>query len=189
MRRHVFFLTLCFYGLGLAFFLPAASGQEQTRWKVTSPYQSIPLKRAELPGAAAFGMVKGPAWLVIAYRPDGGIPTASLLVNESLIEAFPVDAFEGPEGIGGTRSLVQVALQDDGPSKSVHVGGAFLDSDIFEWLFAPPKEELERWLAAAGKEIKIYVLDPADESRRLEAVFSLPEDTQPLRDMLGGYLK
>ena len=189
MRRHVFLFTLCFYGLGFVFFLPTALAEEPTAWKITAPYQTNPLKRAELPGAAIFGNVKGPARLVVAYRPDGGIPTASLLINEPLIKAFPVDVFEGPEGIGGAQRLVQVGLRDGAPLQSVYAGGAFLASDTFEWLFVLPKAEIQRWLASTGKEMKIYVLDPEDKSRRLEASFILPEDTRPLRGMLGDYLK
>lgn len=189
MRRYVFFLSLCFSGLGLALFLLAALAEEPAAWKIATPYQTIPLKWAELPGKAVFGNVTDPARLRIAYRPDGGVPTASLLISASLIKAFPVDAFEGPEGIGGEQRLVQTALQDGGPVKSLYVGGAFLDSDIFEWLFVLPKEEIQRWLAATGKEMKIYVLDPADKSRCLEASFTLPEDARPLRGMLQKYLK
>ena len=189
MRRYMLFPILCFCGLGLALFLPAALAKEQAAWEITTPYQTNPLKRADLPGTAAFGDITGPARLSIAYRPDGGIPTASLLIARPLSEAFPVDAFEGPEGIGGTQLLLQVALRDGLPLKSVYVGGSFRDSDTFEWLFVLPKEEIQRWLAATGHELKIFVLDPADESRRLEASFTLPTDARPLRDMLGEYLK
>ncbi len=145
-----------------------------------------PLKKATLDGIATFGSATAQAWLITAYRPDAGDPTASLRIAKSLAENFPVSAFEGPPGVGGTERLLQVALQDENAGEPQHASGSFQEGLAFKWTFDCPRLKPNAgWRRRPGNEN--LRAGPGEQIPPLEAVFRLPEDSRPLRGMLDGY--
>lgn len=194
MKAATFFFVLCFCGLTRVLFSPIALAAEPRAWEISGPYQSNPLKRATLAGSAMVGGAVGHAWLVVSCRPGAGL-WAALRVDGVLAGRFPVDDFEGPGGVGESSRLLKVAMGNNGLERSFFSSGTRQENDIFEWSFALPPSETRCWLDEAGRGLRIFVQRPGAADEPLEAVFILPEQAQPLRELVmpcmpcRGYLK
>ncbi len=184
MRVSIFFFVLCFCGLLCVLFLPTALAAEPRAWEISVPYQNNPLKRAALAGTAAFAGTEGRAWLVVSCRPEAGGPRAALRIDGVLAGRFPVDGFEGPGGAGEKKRLLKVAMENNGLDRSFFSVGTRQENDIFEWSFALPPSEIRCWLNEVGQRLRISVQAPEAGDERLEAVFTLPEQVQPLRELV-----
>lgn len=158
-------------------------------WQVVKPYQDNLTKTAVLAGTAQYDGVKGPATLTVVCRPDAGKPYATLQIDKTVADRFPVRSFEGPPGIGRNARLLGVELEKEALRRSFYSNGAYQENNVFEWTFNPQKAEFMRWIKATGKTMKVYVVKPAKKEIQLQATFQLPASNQPLSDVAMPCLK
>lgn len=158
-------------------------------WQVAQPYQDNPLKTAVLSGRAEYDGVQAVATLTVVCRPDAGRPSARLSIDQVLAERFPVDHFEGPGGVGEKARLVEVGLAGRALIRSYYSSGSYQKNAIFEWTFTPQSADFQRWMTAKGATMSVRVTSSIRRSSRLLAQFQLPDDSQPLRDVIAPCLK
>ena len=164
----------------------AVDAASPRNWTGARPGADMPpIREVTLEGRSEHGDRSGRAVLILGCREDARTGWVAIRIPDDGL-GFPIDAFEGPGGVGQRRKLGRLTGLD-GPGSRYLVGTFQQAAFQFDW--SPTRSELRGWLRAAGKPVRLTVAAPSGKHASLSAGFILPGDVSALSETLAPCVK